>query len=203
MYEPFCADFGPLNLGNTFRFCQKLSALLKARRVLPAAAWLPSSQRADGRVLQAATTSGRPVCFYCGPSLTKRANAAVLVRQRAWPALPLPLRNAGTAQARAAAQIGSWQVLCAGCPVDEAVRLVNSFGPFAVFRDASNVPSDFRLTPEDCLRVGACLCRPACTRWPHHAAPRRRRPAGLCSMGCVPGVSSGTGCCLTVMPGSS
>lgn len=31
VYEPFCADFGPLNLGNTFRFCQKLSALLKVR----------------------------------------------------------------------------------------------------------------------------------------------------------------------------
>ena len=31
VYEPFCADFGPLNLGNTFRFCQKLSALLKVQ----------------------------------------------------------------------------------------------------------------------------------------------------------------------------
>ena len=44
-------------------------------------------------------------------------------------------------------------MLCTGASADEACRLVNSFGPFTVFRDASNVLSDFRLTPEDCLRV--------------------------------------------------
>ena len=50
-------------------------------------------------------------------------------------------------------QIGAWQILCTGASADDACRLVNAFGPFAVFRDASNVLSDFRLTPEDCLRV--------------------------------------------------
>lgn len=34
IYEPFASDFGPLNLGNTFRFCQRLSALFQ---VLPLA----------------------------------------------------------------------------------------------------------------------------------------------------------------------
>ena len=50
-------------------------------------------------------------------------------------------------------QIGAWQILANGASVDETCKLVNAFGPFAVFRDASNIASDFRLTPEDCLRV--------------------------------------------------
>ena len=29
IYEPFAADFGPLNLGSTFRFCQKAMSLLQ------------------------------------------------------------------------------------------------------------------------------------------------------------------------------
>ena len=32
VYQPFFADFGPLNLGQAFRFCQKLRAALKVRR---------------------------------------------------------------------------------------------------------------------------------------------------------------------------
>lgn len=31
VYEPFFADFGPLNLGCTYRFCQKINTLLKVR----------------------------------------------------------------------------------------------------------------------------------------------------------------------------
>lgn len=31
LYEPFFADFGPLNLGRTFRFCQQTKQLLQVR----------------------------------------------------------------------------------------------------------------------------------------------------------------------------
>ncbi len=31
LYEPFFADFGPLNLGKTYRFCQKTKQLLQVR----------------------------------------------------------------------------------------------------------------------------------------------------------------------------
>ena len=39
-YEPFFADFGPLNLGLTYRFCTKLDALLQviSLSVLPVGA---------------------------------------------------------------------------------------------------------------------------------------------------------------------
>ena len=84
MYEPFCADFGPLNLGNTFRFCQKLSSLLKVQHSCARSACLTACRPLTFcLLLQTASTTGKPVCFYCGPSLTKRANAAVLVRLRA------------------------------------------------------------------------------------------------------------------------
>jgi Dual specificity protein phosphatase, N-terminal half len=32
IYEPFCRDFGPVNLGRTYRLCQKIEALLQVRR---------------------------------------------------------------------------------------------------------------------------------------------------------------------------
>lgn len=31
VYEPFCADFGPLNAGHTYRFCAKANAALQVR----------------------------------------------------------------------------------------------------------------------------------------------------------------------------
>lgn len=31
LYEPFYADFGPLNLGKTHRFCEHTQQLLKVR----------------------------------------------------------------------------------------------------------------------------------------------------------------------------
>jgi hypothetical protein len=33
LYEPFYADFGPLNLGKTYRFCARTAELLEVRRV--------------------------------------------------------------------------------------------------------------------------------------------------------------------------
>lgn len=56
VYEPFCADFGPCNLGHTWRFCERLTHLLKecvARKL--------------------------PLYLLVGPHPHKRANAAVLI----------------------------------------------------------------------------------------------------------------------------
>ncbi|KAG6550352.1 hypothetical protein Mapa_008315 [Marchantia paleacea] len=56
VYEPFFADFGPLNISCTYRFCWKLHSLLKDAEEL-----------------------GRCVLFYCGADPKKKANAAVLL----------------------------------------------------------------------------------------------------------------------------
>ncbi|GMH39216.1 hypothetical protein BSKO_07114 [Bryopsis sp. KO-2023] len=55
IYEPFCADFGPLNLGQTYRFCHKLRQLL-----------------------QIAKRQHQKVFFYCSSNEHFKANAAVL-----------------------------------------------------------------------------------------------------------------------------
>ncbi|KAL3139625.1 hypothetical protein ABBQ38_003941 [Trebouxia sp. C0009 RCD-2024] len=55
VYEPFYADFGPLNLGLTYRFCQKTQANL-----------------------QEGERQHKPVYFCCGSTAHQRANAAVL-----------------------------------------------------------------------------------------------------------------------------
>eukprot|EP00249_Psilotum_nudum_P021677 c28198_g1_i2 orf=1171-2874(-) len=56
VYEPFYADFGPLNLACTYRFCWKLNGLLK-----------------EGE------THRRCVCFCCCCDIKKKPNAAVLL----------------------------------------------------------------------------------------------------------------------------
>lgn len=56
LYEPFYADFGPLNLGKTHRFCEHTKQLL---------------QEAEKR--------GKKLFLYTGPQPQARANAAVLV----------------------------------------------------------------------------------------------------------------------------
>ncbi|KAG7672017.1 putative Dual specificity protein phosphatase CDC14AB [Nannochloris sp. 'desiccata'] len=56
VYEPFCADFGPCNLGHAWRFCQRVNHLL-----------------------QQCGPSGQPVYLLVGLHPHKRANAAALV----------------------------------------------------------------------------------------------------------------------------
>ncbi|KAK9823515.1 hypothetical protein WJX72_003342 [[Myrmecia] bisecta] len=56
VYEPFFADFGPLNLGQTYRFCQRTNAML-----------------------QDAERQNKRVYYYTGPHAQNRANAATLV----------------------------------------------------------------------------------------------------------------------------
>ncbi|KAG2484766.1 hypothetical protein HYH03_016420 [Edaphochlamys debaryana] len=56
LYEPFFADFGPLNLGRAYRFCMKTKQLL-----------------------QEAEKHGKRLYLYAGPHAHQKANAAVLV----------------------------------------------------------------------------------------------------------------------------
>mmetsp|Transcript_35726 Transcript_35726/g.112807 ORF Transcript_35726/g.112807 Transcript_35726/m.112807 type:complete len:186 (-) Transcript_35726:17-574(-) len=56
-YEPFFADFGPLNLGLSYRFCTRLE-----------------------QYLQEAEAQNVRVYFWCGADPQRRANASVLVR---------------------------------------------------------------------------------------------------------------------------
>lgn len=57
VYEPFCEDFGPLNLGQTYRFCWKLETLrVEASRL------------------------GKRVYFWTTQEAQRKSNAAVLVR---------------------------------------------------------------------------------------------------------------------------
>eukprot|EP00879_Flechtneria_rotunda_P006044 GHRR01006357.1.p1 GENE.GHRR01006357.1~~GHRR01006357.1.p1 ORF type:complete len:659 (+),score=235.53 GHRR01006357.1:217-2193(+) len=56
LYEPFYADFGPLNLGKTYRFCEHTKQLL-----------------------QEADKHGKKLYLYTGPLPQQKANAAVLV----------------------------------------------------------------------------------------------------------------------------
>merc|ERR1719262_1432945 len=55
-YEPFFADFGPLSLGQTYRYCQLLEKYLSS----------PDLQ-------------SKTIVHYCGTDKAKRANAAVLI----------------------------------------------------------------------------------------------------------------------------
>ncbi|GBF88355.1 hypothetical protein Rsub_01067 [Raphidocelis subcapitata] len=56
LYEPFYADFGPLNLGKTYRFCE-----------------------ITARLLQEAEQRGKRLYLFCGTAPQQRANASVLV----------------------------------------------------------------------------------------------------------------------------
>ena len=56
LYEPFFGDFGPLNLGCLYRFCETLNAKIKRAR-----------------------ETGKVVYYYCGARLQFRSNAAVLM----------------------------------------------------------------------------------------------------------------------------
>lgn len=105
LYEPFFADFGPLNLGKTYRFCMRTQALLAVRgspssrhvsQNITASGWiamLGASQRCRARAavictcavralcvcVQEAQRTGKKLYFYSGPHAHFKANAAVLV----------------------------------------------------------------------------------------------------------------------------
>mmetsp|Transcript_1277 Transcript_1277/g.1725 ORF Transcript_1277/g.1725 Transcript_1277/m.1725 type:complete len:444 (+) Transcript_1277:93-1424(+) len=55
-YEPFFSDFGPLNLGLTYRFCKNLIAIFKSAKY-----------------------KGKKIVYYCGTKPQYKANSACLV----------------------------------------------------------------------------------------------------------------------------
>lgn len=102
-YEPFYADFGPLNLGHAFKYCRRTAELLQVSHPspfglapalkLPRLLNLPwrsfASRHITGTWLEAgpgacapqdAARLGKKLLFYTGPSPQHKANAAVLVR---------------------------------------------------------------------------------------------------------------------------
>ncbi|KAL6759956.1 protein-tyrosine phosphatase-like protein, partial [Haematococcus lacustris] len=58
LYEPFFADFGPLNLGKAYRFYEAVATTC---------------------LLQEADRSKKRLYYYCGPHAQQRSNAAVLI----------------------------------------------------------------------------------------------------------------------------
>lgn len=69
VYEPFFADFGPLNLGQLFRFCAALNAKLKVH----------SECVVIFSFLQDHSNQRKRIYFYSSHDQHKRANAAFLI----------------------------------------------------------------------------------------------------------------------------
>lgn len=110
LYEPFYADFGPLNLGHAFKYCRRTAELLQVSHPspfgqapalklprlldLPVALlcqqthyWKATGELRPGACApQDAARLGKKLLFYTGPSPQHKANAAVLVRLRPWAA---------------------------------------------------------------------------------------------------------------------
>lgn len=100
LYEPFYADFGPLNLGKTHRFCETTKQLLQVRVCRAAGHTRPRPLNnlggcSRGRVCchrahaaavlhapvpQDAQQRGKKLYLYTGPQPQAKANTAVLVR---------------------------------------------------------------------------------------------------------------------------
>jgi hypothetical protein len=103
-YQPYCSDFGPVDLGITVTVCRQLRALLSDPRL-----------------------GSRPVCYYTGPATEDQTNAAFI--------------------------LAAYLVLVCGLSPEDAWAPFTMVHPdsFLPFRDASDVPSSFDLSPLDCL----------------------------------------------------
>ena len=109
LYEPFYADFGPLNLGHAFKYCRRTAELLQVSHPspfgqapalkLPRLLGLPAvllcqahyciaagKLRPGACAPQDAARLGKKLLFYTGPSPQHKANAALLVRLCPWEA---------------------------------------------------------------------------------------------------------------------
>jgi len=123
VYEPFYADFGPLNLGRAFRYCELAARLLQESDRRRAAASAPAPGAAAPAAAAAAGAPPPPpprVYHYCGSSPQLAANAAALA--------------------------GIFQVMCLGRGAEAAVAALAPAGPFPPFRDASCGAPCFALT---------------------------------------------------------
>jgi protein-tyrosine phosphatase len=124
VYEPFYADFGPLNLGRAFRYCELAARLLQEsdrRRAASAAATASANPAAA-----APAPAPARVYHYCAPTPQFVANAAALA--------------------------GIFQVMCLGRSAEQAARAVSPCGPFLPFRDASCGAPCFALTVEHVIK---------------------------------------------------
>ena len=84
-YEPFYADFGPLSLGQMYRFCKALEKVLQ-QACSPSGDEAAPSLHGGNNENRAPTANGghalkgKKVYYYCGHDAHRRANSAVLVR---------------------------------------------------------------------------------------------------------------------------
>ena len=159
IYEPFFEDFGPLNLGQAYRFCCRTNTLRQVRVVSPSQLHhLPFIGRAEtcAWLHQEANQRQKALYFYTGTSEQQRANAAVLVCP--FPSLAscsarLHVCSSGLLTLADFLQVGLYQVLLMDRSPEAAYQAVKGLAPFAPFRDASCGQSCFDLTVLHCLQA--------------------------------------------------
>jgi cell division cycle 14 len=167
VYEPFFADFGPLNMSCAYRFCQRALAALEARG--PAAR---RRTRAAAHLWRARSRwhSDRPLCPRRRALLVQEGSQSRPARRVYFCTTQDPHRKTN-----AAVLVGALAVMHLGRTADEAYRPLLPLKPFAPFRDASCGPSTYHLTVLDCLRG---LQRARDSRLLDFRSPPRPGPAG-------------------------
>jgi len=129
VYWNFFLDFGPLNLGQLYRFCTKLNQKLM-------------------------TLPNHIICFYCNNAPAKRANAVCLVC--CWQLLylnrsPEEAMNGFRAAIANTAQFPFPEAENASAP-PLTKRANPTISPLPLFHDASPCACNYQLTILDCLR---------------------------------------------------
>eukprot|EP01018_Ginkgo_biloba_P016891 Gb_00815 [translate_table: standard] len=139
VYEPFYADFGPLNLACTYHFCWKLHELLK-----------------EGEA------HGRCVCFCCSSDPKKKPNAAVLAKLSAKEKKVVSLEVEQSCYLYPSLQwaiclrfcmLGAYLVLFEDWDPEVAYGPLAQFESFLPFRDPTCGISTYHLSVLDCLRA--------------------------------------------------
>eukprot|EP00899_Mesostigma_viride_P029380 jgi/Mesvir1/9627/Mv07817-RA.1 len=87
VYQPFFADFGPLNLGQTYRYCELLRHILKVGKVPRAVTSMRAGARSERRscalpILKDTAAEGKKVFHITSGDPHKLANSAVLALGR-------------------------------------------------------------------------------------------------------------------------
>ena len=127
VYWNFFLDFGPLNLGQLYRFCEKLNSKINDSRL-----------------------ANRVICYYSDSSFAKRANAVYLIG--AWQVIYL---NRTPEEACApflhAIDYGGNDESRQNSP-RSVVSKGDTFASIPPFHDASSCESTYHLSILDCLR---------------------------------------------------
>lgn len=127
VYWNFFLDFGPLNLGQLFRFCQKLKSKL-------------DDPRFKNRVL----------CFYSNASFEKRANAIFLIC--AWQVIYLKRTPEESCSSFMNIIVPDFHAEQRQSGRHNNLDGTNTFGPLPAFHDASPTKCTYDLTILDCVR---------------------------------------------------